>query len=337
MEDNRNDVVILKTSANPLRLPTYHLAHAVDDHLMRVTIVIRGDEWLSSVPVHLQLFDALSFARIPYAHVAPLMKQEGSKRRKLSKRRHPEASVEFYVAAGYPAGAIIYYLRGLANARLADAPMEAMLQAPLRLEKCSVAGPLFDLVKLHDIAGNYVASMPSSAIVDNVLLWAQDYDAPLARAVIKERDIALAALDIVRVGVDNPRKDLRHWSDFRAVYGYFFDHLFEVIDDPTDPRLGGLPPSVVVALCRNLLERYRHHSTSDSWFEQLREAAAAVGFAPSVSAFKDDPSAFVGSIRDAARVIRVLLTGSAQSPGLHLVAGVLGEDTVRCRIEAVVD
>jgi glutamyl-tRNA synthetase len=140
-DDNRNDVVILKSSDQDLRLPTYHLAHAVDDHLMRVTLVVRAEEWLSSVPLHHQLFDALGFPRVRYAHVAPLMKQDGGSRRKLSKRHDPEASVNYYIDQGIPAEAIQYYLRGLANARLAELPLEKALAEPLRLTEFGVAGP----------------------------------------------------------------------------------------------------------------------------------------------------------------------------------------------------
>ena len=139
-DDNRNDAVILKSSDQPLRLPTYHFAHAVDDHLMRISLVVRGDEWLSSVPLHLQLFDALGFDRIPYAHVAPLMKQDGGSRRKLSKRKDPEASVGYYIEQGYPAEAVQYYLRGLANGRLAEMPLPEALAAPIELSGFDAAG-----------------------------------------------------------------------------------------------------------------------------------------------------------------------------------------------------
>jgi glutamyl-tRNA synthetase len=143
-EDNYNDVVIIKSSSHPVRLPTYHFAHAVDDHLMRVNLVIRGEEWLSSVPMHLQLFAALGFEVPDYAHVAPLMKQIPGGKRKLSKRKDPEASVDFYVQAGYPAEAMLYYLRGLANGRLAELPLARALAEPIRLRECGVAGPLVD-------------------------------------------------------------------------------------------------------------------------------------------------------------------------------------------------
>lgn len=197
-EDNRNDIVILKSSANLLRLPTYHFAHAVDDHLMRVTLVIRAEEWISSVPVHLQLFDAAGFERIPYAHIAPLLKQDGSAKRKLSKRKDPEASVDFYVEAGYPPDGVLYYLRGLANGRLAEAPLNEALRAPLRLEECGVAGALVDLVKLEHITADLIATMRGEDIIDHVLGWANAYDPELARAVVAERNVALRALAIER-------------------------------------------------------------------------------------------------------------------------------------------
>ncbi|MGA3254560.1 MAG: glutamate--tRNA ligase family protein [Mycobacterium sp.] len=332
---NRNDVVILKSSDSPLRLPTYHFAHVIDDHLMRVTHVIRGDEWISSVPVHLQLFDAAGFEPIPYAHIAPLLKTEGGGKRKLSKRKDPEASVEFYISAGYPAPSVLYYLRGLLNGRLAEMPLEEALRAPLRLSECGVSGALVDLVKLNDISANYVATMPSKDILDAVLTWADAQDPELAQAVRAEQDLAVRALDIERTGVQNPRKDMRAWSEFRPIYGYFFTALFEPVADPADSRFGGLPPDVVRRLCSDLLATYRE-TEPDAWFDQIRRVAENNGFAASVKDFKNNPDAYVGSIREASQVIRVLLTGSTRSPALHLVAHALGETEVRRRIGSVV-
>jgi glutamyl-tRNA synthetase len=334
-DDNRNDIVILKSSVHPVRLPTYHFAHAVDDHLMRVTVVIRGEEWISSVPVHLQLFDAARFDRIPYAHIAPLMKQDGAAKRKLSKRKDPEANVEFYISAGYPTEGLLYYLRGLANGRLAEMPVDEALREPLRLEECGVAGPLVDLVKLEDITADLIATMKSDDILNRVLAWAATCDPEMARAVAAEQDLALRALAIERDGVDNPRKDLRKWSDFRPVYGYFFRALFEPVSDPADERLGGLDPRVVQRLCAHLLRDYRSVEDADAWFGQIRAVAAANGFAASVKEYKNNPAAYVGSIREASQVVRVLLTGSTRSPGLHLVAAALGEKEVRRRIGVI--
>src|SRR5580698_9496060 len=247
LDDNRNDAVILKSSDTEPRLPTYHFAHAVDDHLMRVTLVIRGEEWISSVPLHLQLFDALGFPRVQYAHIALLMKQEGGSRRKLSKRRDPEATVSFYIEQGYPAPAVQYYLRGLANGRLAELPLPEALAAPIRLSECGTAGPLVDMVKLDDICADYVATLPGEQILAEVTDWARRYDPELAAVLEAEPELALRALDIERVGVDNPRKDLRKWADFREVYGYFFPPIFEPVTDPADPRFAGLDPESVRA------------------------------------------------------------------------------------------
>jgi glutamyl-tRNA synthetase len=222
MDDNRNDAVILKSSGTEPRLPTYHFAHAVDDHLMRVNLVIRGEEWISSVPLHLQLFDALGFERVQYAHVATLMKQDGSSRRKLSKRRDPEANVSFYIEQGYPAPAVQYYLRGLANGRLAEMPLADALAAPIRLSECGTAGPLVDTVKLDDISGDYIATLSGEQILAEVGPWAWRYDPGLAEILAAERALALRALAVEREGVPNPRKDLRKWADFRAAYGFFF-------------------------------------------------------------------------------------------------------------------
>ncbi|MFJ7279382.1 glutamate--tRNA ligase [Kitasatospora sp. NPDC098663] len=335
MDDNRADTVILKTSDSPLRLPTYHLAHAVDDHLMGVTIVIRGDEWLSSVPVHHQLFDALGFPRIPYAHIAPLMKQEGKTRRKLSKRKDPEADVEFYAQAGYPSEAVLYYLRGLANGRLAEMPLDQALRERVRLEECGVTGALVDLPKLEDICADHVAALPGATILDRVKEWAKAYDLPLAEALENEEDLALRALAVERDGADNPRKDLRKWADFRTHYGFFFQQLFDLVTDPADPRLGGLAPNVVQELSRRLLDRYQPLEDGAAWFDQIRAVAAELDFADNAKAYKQNPDKYVGSIKEASQVVRVLLTGSTRSPALHLVAATLGEAEVRRRLDAV--
>ena len=336
-DDNRNDIVILRSSANALRLPTYHFAHLVDDHLMRVTLVIRGEEWISSVPVHHQLFDAAGFSRIPYAHVASLMKREGSTKRKLSKRRDPEASIEYYIAVGYPKEAVLYYLRGLANSRIADRPISAALQEPLRLDEAGTAGALLDLAKLDNIAANVIATMRSDHVLDSVLMWAETYDKELAAAIAPSRTVALRALDIERVGVDSPRKDLHKWSEFRGVYGYFFNPLFELVTDPADERFEGVDPEVVRQLSSDVLDSYDDRGASDEWFGQIRAAAVANGFAPTVRAFKRAPSCYVGSIVQASQVVRVLLTGLRHSPSLFLVAKTLGEVEVRRRIRSVLD
>ncbi|MEU4405852.1 glutamate--tRNA ligase family protein [Streptosporangium sp. NPDC023963] len=328
---NLNDAVILKSSDQHPRLPTYHFAHAVDDHLMGVTVVIRGDEWISSVPLHLQLFDALGFPRVGYAHIAPLMKMEGGSRRKLSKRKDPEASVDHYLQAGYPVEAVLYYLRGLANGRLAELPLAEALAAPILLEECGAAGPLVDMAKLDDISADFVATLPGEEILRRLAAWAADHDPDLAAVLDGDRDLALRALAVERDGVPNPRKDLRRWSDFRTAYGFFFPSLFERADDG-DPRFGGLDPRLVHAMLDDLAERYRPHADPGRWFDQVRDLAARHGFAPTPKAHKADPGVHPGSIREASQVVRVALTGATRSPDLAAVAHALGAEEVVRRL-----
>ena len=339
MDDNRNDAVILKSSDAEPRLPVYHFAHAVDDHLMRVSLVIRGEEWISSVPLHLQLFDALGFPRVRYAHVAPLMKQEGGSRRKLSKRRDPESSVAFYLEQGYPAPAIQYYLRGLANGRLAELPLAEALAAPIRLSECGTAGPLVDMAKLDDICADHVATLPGELILARVTEWAASYDPDLVPILEAHRPLALQALAIERDGDPNPRKDLRKWGEFRAVYGYFFNEMFTPLTDPADARFAALDPAqdpaVVRAVAAAFADAYQPPAPDVVWFDQIRSLAADLGFAPSQKVYKKDPANYHGSIREVSQIIRILLTGTPRSPDLASVAAALGTEEVLRRVRAV--
>ena len=336
-DDNRNDAIILKSSDTEPRLPVYHLAHVVDDHLMRITLVIRAEEWLSSVPLHHQLFDALGFPRIRYAHVAPLMKQDGGSRRKLSKRKDPEASVAYYLEQGIPLEAVQYYLRGLANGRLAEMPLPEALAAPIRLSECGTAGPLLDTVKLDDISADYVATLPGALILDRVLPWTDAYDPSLGIVLRAERDLALRVLAIEREDTPKPRKDLRKWADFRTVYGFFFREIFEPVTDPADERFGGLDPDLVRAMAAGFAAGYRPPADipDPTWFGQIRELAVRLGFAATQKEYKNDPDAYPGSIAEASAVIRVLLTGSRQSPDMPQVADALGTDEVLRRVTAL--
>ena len=334
LDDNRNDAVILKSSDTEPRLPTYHFAHAVDDHLMRVSLVIRGEEWISSVPLHLQLFDALGFPRVRYAHVALLMKQDGGSRRKLSKRRDPEASVTYYIKQGFPAPAVQYYLRGLANGRLAEMPLDQALAEPIRLSEMGTAGPLVDMVKLDDICADHIATLPSQQVLAEVITWARRYDPDLVPVLEAHRPLALEALAIEREDTDKPRKDLRKWSDFRAVDGYFFPELFQLVTDPADPWFGGLDPDLVRAVADAFARNYTP-GKPPGWFDQIRRLAADLGFAPSNKAYKQDPDAYPGSIRDASQIIRVLITGTDQSPELADVTAALGTEEVLRRVGAL--
>ncbi|MGW1934881.1 glutamate--tRNA ligase, partial [Streptomyces sp. NPDC001919] len=245
MQDNGNDIVLLKSSQEELPLPTYHLAHVVDDHLMRVSLVVRGEEWLSSTPLHLQLHAALGFDPPAYAHLAPLMKAEGPSRRKLSKRKDPEASVDYYLSAGYPPAAVQHYLRGLANIRLMDVPTAEALAAPVRLDGMRPSGPLLDLPKLHSLSREFIASLSPDALYGQLLAWAEEYDPELGSVLAGQRGQALAALAAGRPEGAPARKDLDRWSCFRDRYGFFFAELFGAPPAADDDRYGGLAPELV--------------------------------------------------------------------------------------------
>jgi glutamyl-tRNA synthetase len=304
---------------------------------MRINLVIRGDEWISSVPLHCQLFDALGFDQVRYAHVAPLMKQISGGKRKLSKRADPEASVDFYIQAGYPAEAVLYYLRGLANGRLAEMPLQQALATPIQLDQCGVAGPLVDLVKLEDISADYIATLPGDRILEAVRSWAAQYDPVLAEVLGAEADLALRALAVEREGVPNPRKDLRKWSDFRAAYGFFFPQLFPTLSGPSDERLRPLEvdPAVTASFAHDLIDGYQQVDDPQEWFNQIRELAAKHGFAATTKEYKKNPDVYPGSIREASQLIRVALTGSTRSPDLHAITQALGAPEVLRRLRAL--
>jgi glutamyl-tRNA synthetase len=333
-QDNVNDIVLLKSSDQSPRLPTYHFAHVVDDTLMRVTVVLRGEEWISSVPVHLQLFNALGFEPIPYAHIAPLMKFDGASRRKLSKRKDNEADVAYYIDSGYPAGAVLHYLRGLANSRFAEMTFAESASSALSLSDCGVAGPIFDLVKLESISREFIAQLPIEEALEGLLIWARENDPELAT-------VLTGNLPLVRrifANERNPavqRKDLAKWNEFRAAYGLYFQELFPPVSDPSDPRFAPVGPDMVVKLAKSFADSYRHEDNKEAWFEQIRSLASTHGFAPTAGQYKKNPENFAGSIGHVSNAIRIALTGLTTSPDLFLVAQNLGEEEVLRRVRAL--
>ncbi len=335
--DNRNDAVILKSSANDPRLPTYHFAHVVDDHLMRVTLVTRGEEWMPSLPLHHQLFAALGLTPPDFAHIAPLMKLDGTSKRKLSKRRDPEASVDFYMGQGMPAEAMRIYLRGLANGNLADIDFAQARATAIRLEAMGVAGPVFDPVKLGSIARAYIAGLEPAERLRQIRDWAARYDAELTAILDVEHARALAAFELERMHDRNPRKDLAQWSDYLAAYRVFLPAAFSGVDSLADERFDPTPPDLVRALLEDYLGVYDHAEDRDAWFERVRALAARHGFAPTTGEWKRTPDAFVGPIAQASNVLRVALTAARQSPDLYVVCQAIGEGEVRGRIGALLD
>jgi glutamyl-tRNA synthetase len=298
---------------------------------MRVNVVLRGEEWISSVPVHLQLFKALGFKPIPYAHIAPLMKFDGASRRKLSKRKDNEADVAFYIESGYPAGAVLHYLRGLANSRFAEMTFAESASSALSLSECGVAGPIFDLVKLESISREFIAQLPIEEALEGLLTWAREHDPELATVLTGN----LPQVHRIFANERNPavqRKDLAKWNEFRAAYGLYFQELFPPVSDASDPRFAPVGSDMVVKLAKGFADSYRHEDNKEAWFEQIRNLASDHGFAPTAGQYKKSPESFAGSIGHVSNAIRIAMTGLTTSPDLFLVAQNLGEEEVLRRV-----
>ena len=285
----------------------------------------------------MQLFSLLGFEVIPYAHIAPLMKLEGASRRKLSKRKDPEANVDFYISSGYPAGGVLHYLRGLANSRLADVGFEESASAAIRLDECGVAGPIFDLVKLESITRDYISLLSVEDAFEALSRWAEVYDAELNEILKAEPAITRRVLEIEREPGAIPRKDVAKWSDFRSVYALYYSRLFAPISDTSDSRFQPVAPATVRALAHGFADSYRHEADQKAWFEQIRELAAAHNFAATAGEFKRAAEKYAGSISDVSNVIRVALTGATRSPELFRIAQVIGRDEVLRRVRALVE
>jgi glutamyl-tRNA synthetase len=331
LKENFNDVVLLKSSASPLPLPTYHLAHAADDHLMRVSLVLRSDEWISSVPLHLQLFDALGYPRIPYAHISPLMKNDGASRRKLSKRKDPEASVSYYMEQGYPQQAVAIYLRGIANSRLQDADFAGSMSQPIHLNEINKSGALLDMKKLEDLSSNFISTLSAPEILSAVTAWATLYDPLLLTLLNHNPSYSEQVIDTDRFSSRGARKDLKRWSDFKDVYGFFFS-------DPTTSiqsveSVAHIKPDHQTALLRTFADTYNHPDSNEEWMIRIADIAGQSGFATHNKAFKAGPTQFHGSLTDAIQILRIAITGKTASPSLFEIIRTMGQQAVFERVE----
>ncbi len=328
MPENVIDVVLLKTDG----IPTYHFAHVIDDHLMRTTHVIRGDEWIASVALHIQLFKVLGFKPVKYAHVAPLMKEENGNKRKLSKRKDPELAVTYYEQEGFPAESVNEYMLTIMNSNFEDwrrTNKDADINSfPFNLKKMSVSGALFDLVKLTDVSKNVICTMTAQDVFDKSYEWAKEYNKQLAALYEKDKAYATSVLNIDR-GNKKPRKDIAKWSDIMDYISYMYDETFEKNYELT----GNATPQ----LAADALELYKDiidvNDDKDTWFSKIKELCPQVGCTPNVKEYKQNPDVYRGHVGDVSTVIRVALTGRTNTPDLFAITALLGADRVRERIE----
>ncbi len=331
MPENDEDIVLLKSDG----IPTYHFAHAIDDHLMRTTLVIRGDEWISSVPKHLQLFSTLGFKPPKYAHVAPLMKEEDGKKRKLSKRKDREAAMRYYAAAGYPKDSVAEYLMTVANSDFEnwrrgnpDAPRE---QFPFSLKKMSVSGALFDLNKLNDVSKNVIARMSAEEVTQSVIAWAKTNDDAFYKKLCADTDFARGIFAIDR-GSNKPRKDMAKWSDAPEYAAYFFADG----PDPDWELPENISPQDAVAILRAYRENYDPNDGKDAWFARIKAMCPALGFCPEVKEYKKNSEGYKGHAGDVSTVLRLAVTGRRNTPDLWAIMRLLGEQTVKERLNTAI-
>lgn len=332
MPENVQDVVLLKSDG----IPTYHFAHAVDDHLMRTTHVVRGDEWISSVPIHLQLFKVLGFKPPKYAHVSPIMKEENGGKRKLSKRKDPEAAVTYYAEEGYPQESVNEYMMTLANSNFEDwrrmNKTEPIEKFPFNLKKMSVSGALFDIVKLTDVSKNVISVMPAEKVFELAYAWAKEYQPQLAKLFAQDEAKATAILNIDREG-KKPRKDIAKWSDVLDYVSYMYDETFV----PNYELNGNATPSLAVKVIEEYLKVVNLDDDKDAWFGRMKEVCPLVGCTPNVKEYKAEPEKFEGHVGDVSTIIRVALTGRTNTPDLFAITALLGEDTVKARLNSALN
>ncbi len=328
---NENDVVILKSNG----LPPYNFAHAIDDHLMRTTLVIRGDEWFPSLAEHLQLFEALGFVSPKYAHISPIQKiDDNGNRRKLSKRKDPEANMDFFTENGYPVGAVKDYIMTLINSDFENwrmqNPKSDILEFPFKLEKMSASGSMFDLAKLTDISKNYICHLSNYEVYDLAKEWAEKFDANLFESLISKRDYWLQILNIDRE-IPKPRKDLSHFKEIKQTYSYMFDEYF---DENVE-----FPSQFSVSDIKQILGKYPNiydeKDNQQEWFDKIKDLAQEIGFAREVKLFKANPEHYPGHCGDVSTIIRVALTGRTQTPNLFDICKLLGKEKIKSRMEKV--
>lgn len=327
--ENDQDIVILKSDG----IPTYHFAHVVDDHLMGTTVVVRGEEWLATLPVHLQLFRAMGWKAPKYAHTAQLMKidPETGGKRKLSKRKDPELALDFYYREGYPVPAVMEYLMTLLNSNFEEwrraNPDVPMNDFPFSTKKMSGSGALFDIEKLKDVSKNVISRMSADTVYDYIAQWSADNDADFHQLLVRNPSFSKAYLAIGRGG-KKPRKDLALWSDAKPYMDFMFDELFQ--PDYT------LPEHVSAEDAKGILTAYAaqfdENDTPDGFFEKMKSIADQFGFASDTKAYKANPEAYKGAVGDISMVIRIAVAGRQNAPDLQTVMSILGRDRVLDRL-----
>ena len=332
MPGNNQDTIILKANG----IPTYHFAHVIDDHLMGTTHGVRGEEWLMSLPIHVELFSKLGFEMPVYCHTAVLMKvdEETGNKRKLSKRKDPELSLDYYRKQGYHPQAVKEYLLTILNSnfeewRMAN-PDADIDEFDFTTEKMSSAGALFDLNKLNDISKDVLLKIPADELADFILGWAKEFKPQIA-PLLEDRDYLTRILDLGRDEA-KPRKDLIYASQIWDFISYFYDDYF-VIQERVPEQVSDEDAKEILS---RYLDTYDHSDDQSAWFEKIRTITADLGYAVKPKDYKKHPEEYKGSVAHVSTVIRIAVMGRSQSPDVWSIQQILGEDKVRSRISQLI-
>lgn len=329
--ENDLDIVIIKSDG----LPTYHFAHAIDDHLMRTTHVIRGDEWLSSLPIHYDLFKTLKFKMPKYAHLSPLMKEDNGSKRKLSKRKDPEAAISYYFSKGIPVEAIKLYLMTIANTNFEDWYLQnkdkSIDDFKLSFNKISKSGSLFDLDKLINISKNYISRLTAEDVYNEALNYAKAYDLELFNLLNNNKDYTIKILSIERY-LKKPRKDIAMYSEMKNYIWYFYPELFkECIYKNKVSKTDAL-------LVKKYFEDiFNIEDSKDEWYNHIKDFSASLGYAKSIKEYNESPESFKGHIGDICGLIRYVITSLSETPDLYEILKVLGKEEIMNRVNALID
>lgn len=331
LPENIHDIVLLKRDG----VPTYHFAHAIDDHLMRTTMVIRGGEWLASVPTHYELFHVLGFKMPSYGHTAHLMKfdEETGGKRKLSKRKDPELSLDYYRKDGYHPMAMKVYLLTLLNSNFEEwyekFPDKDIKEFPFSVEKMSQSGALFDKDKLHNICKNELAKLSEEEMYDFLYDWAAGNEPEKAKVWFADREKMLAILRLyMGIGMKRRRKDFIYAKQIFELIGYFFE-------ENNDAEEFKFDKDTVKEILKEYLAGYDHNDDNSAWFDKLKKVADNLSFASDMKAYKANPENYKGSISDIAEVVRIAVTGRANTPDLWTIIHIIGEDAMKAKIEKI--
>ena len=332
MPENDEDFVLLKSDG----IPTYHCAHAIDDHLMHTTHVLRGDEWISSVPKHIQLFKLLGFKVPKFGHVSPIMKLDNGAKRKISKRKDPEAAVHFFAEQGYEAISVIEYLMTIAASDFEDwrraNPDADYRTFKFNLKKMSVSGALFDENKLNDVSKSKIAAMKSSEVYECLTAWAQEFDGEFYNLLTRDQSFTKAMLAIDRDEAKKPRKDLAKWNEAKEYFAYFFNELYT----PCHTIPENIKSEDAKAFLTEYKQVYNAADDRQAWFDKIKLVAPNLGFAAETKEYKANPDAFKGSAGDLSTILRIAITGRTNTPDLCSIMAVLGRDECIKRIDDMI-